>query len=498
MTLNVCLVRSDLSHIRRSGPGGEASWTATPIPDAAERDDIKPMLDRVRAAAAWCATGTGRRRLDRVVIDVDESVCLMVRTPSTARPVLAASVRAGSQDWGDLAPITGLEPLIDPPSKTTRKQKGAQGPDTVEQESDGVSVAVISQTDALTRLWLDALDARGIRIGEVCSLWHAAAQAWGGPNPNEVTLVLLCEPERIVWSMARGMDLLCGGSASVPTAAATEDALPASVSPPDPLSVAVRRCSLDWLSWSGQLGVTPDRVVAVGPRAGTIVDLLPAGWKRTPASSGGSTTLLDTHVDADPVGLTCTRLAHRPTEPGRPRARRSLVRLSSRPTRVTRWRYGWAAAALVILGLGFGGLGYRLAKAGNELRAASQQVREHLLARARTVVPNIAPNSNVVWDLEAVVGKMRQAPAFAAPSPPPKIFDELLRVCESLAKFPGAKIKSVSLAGDGGRLACTVADRESNELLMAALKDGGLMEWAAPRDASTDFTTLNLNGGWRK
>ncbi|MFM9957136.1 MAG: hypothetical protein ACKVZJ_03605 [Phycisphaerales bacterium] len=532
MAQSVCIVRSDLSHLRRFGPGGgggaaggtAASWTATPIPEN-ERDNIRPLLERVRAAAGWCASGPGRRRLDRVVIDVDESVCSMVRTPSTARPVLAASVRSSSQDWGDLAPVSGLEPLIDPPAKPQKKKRDADvGPAAA--ESEGVSVAVISQTDALTRLWLDALDGRGVRAGDVCSLWHAAAQAWGafgaGASGNEVSLILLCESERIVWAMARGADLLCGGSAAISTPATpsqTTDeggaAVPTPV-PSDPLALTVRRCGLDWLSWCGQFGFTADRVVIVGPRAGAVAELLPPAWRRGTGgggasggsasgggasgggASGGHAPNIDLHVDADPVGLTCTRLAQRPAEAGRPLARRSLVRLAARPTRATRWRYGWAAASLVIFGLGLGGLGYRLAKAGNDVRASSLQVREQIITRAQTVLPNVGPNTNVVWDLEAVVAKLRGAPPFAAPTPPPKIFDELARVSETLAKFPGAKIKSVSLAGDGGRLTCSVTDRESNERLITALKEGGLMEWVAPRDQSNDFTTLSLNGAWRK
>lgn len=518
MTQTVCFIRSDLSHLRRFGPGGASSWTANPIPES-DRAELKPLLERVRAAAVWGASSPGRRRIDRVVVDVDESVCTMVRTPSTARPVLAASVRSGSQDWGELAPVSGLEPLIDPPAKPQRARKKS-GSESASQaaapasEGDGVSVAVISQTDALTRLWLDAMDGRGVRAGDVCSLWHAAAQAWGAAAADDVSLILLCEPERIVWAMARGSDLLCGGSAAVPTVlapVAPEGAGPDAVGPgasgpaasgpasaeADPIAVAVRRCGLDWLSWSGQLGLAADRVLIVGPRASAVAELLPPAWCRGRAgASGGSVSSVEVHVDADPVGLTCTRLSQRAPDSGRPLARRSLVRLAARPTRSTRWRYGWAAAALVILGLGLGGLGYRLARAGNQVREASQQLRGTILTRAQTIVPNLAPNANVVWELESVVAKLRQAPAFAAPAPPPKIFDELLRVSETLAKFPGSRLKTVYLAGDAGRITCSVPDRPSSELLVAALGRDGAMKWNQPRDGSTDFMNVNLNGEW--
>lgn len=500
MTQTVCFTRSDLSLVRRFGAGPATSWTATPVSEG-EHDNARPMLDRVKSAAAWVASAAGRRRIDRVVIDVDESVCYMVRSPSLARPVLAASARASGQDWGDLAPVSGLEPLTDPPAKPSKKDKNAEGPTAPRDEADGVSVAVISQTDALTRLWLDSLDARGVRADNVCSLWHAAAQAWGRASGTEVSLIVLCEHERIVWAMSRGEDLLCGASAAVGSAivpnpageaeqAQGADAPPTEAAPIDPVRTAVRRCTLDWLTWSSQLNLTPDRVVIVGPGATAIAAILPEAWR------SGVTT--ETHVDADPLALTCTRLSQRPAETT-PTSRRSLVRLSARPTRATRWRYGWAAASLVLFGLALGGLGYRLSGTANDVRVSAAKLREGMNVRAKEIVPGLDPFSNVRLELESVVGKLEQSPPFAAPPPPPKIFDEFVRVCEALSKFEGTKIRSIVLASERASLTCTVTDRPSNELLQAALKDGGAMIWSAPVSAaSQDFTNLSLNGEWRK
>jgi hypothetical protein len=505
MTQTVCFTRSDLSLVRRFGVGPAVSWSATPVPEG-DSDGPRPMLERVRAAAAWVVSSAGRRRLDRVVIDVDESVCYMVRSPSLARPVLAASARASGQDWGDLAPISGLEPLTDPVEKASKKSRnGAETPPPIKDETDGVSVAVISQTDALTRLWLDALDTRGVRADSVCSLWHAAAQAWGHASGTETSLILLCEPDRIVWAMARGEDLLCGASAAVGSTHAAAPApanVPQSTSPgestaeppsehpiTDPVRAAVRRCTLDWLSWSSQLGVAADRVVIVGPGATGVAEMLPDAW-RTTAS-------IETHIDADPVGLTCARLSQRGGE-ARVTSRRSLVRLSTRPTRATRWRYAWAAVSLVVLGLGLGGLGFRMSKAANDVRASSAELRQKMIERVKVIIPALDPFTNVVAEMDSALGNMKKGPAFAAPQPPPKIFDEAVRVCEELSKFPGTKVRSLVLASERAQLNCTVTDRPTNELLQDALKNGGAMIWSAPRDGTTDFTNLNLTGEWRK
>lgn len=494
MTQTVCFTRSDLSLLRRFGAGPATSWTATPIPEG-DHDTARPMLDRVKSAASWIASAPGRKRLDRVVIDVDESVCYMVRSPSLARPVLAASARSSGQDWGDLAPVAGLEPLTDPIVKQSRKNKNAENAPPLRDESEGVSVAVISQTDALTRLWLDTLDARGVRSDNICSLWHAAAQSWGHASGTEISLILLCEHERIVWTMARGEDLLCGASAAVGSTPAApsptaEDAPPAPEQrPADPLRAAIRRCTLDWLTWSSQLGLTPDRVVIVGPAAKSIAEMLPEAWRALG---------VETHVDSDPIAVTCTRLSQKPAE-SVPTSRRSLVRLSGRPTRATRWRYGWSAASLVLFGLALGALGYRFSGAANDAVAAAGKLREEMNIRVKEILPAVDPLTNVVLQLDSEVARQKQTAPFAAPQPPPKIFDEFVRICDALAKFPGTKIRSVVLASERASLTCTVADRPTNELLQAALKDGGAMTWTAPSNAgSTDFTTLTLSGEWRK
>lgn len=487
MPQTVCFTRSDLSLVRRFGAGASTSWTATPVPEDSY-DSARPMLDRVRAAAAWVASGSGRRHLDRVIVDVDESVCYMVRTPSLARPVLAASARASGQDWGDLAPIAGLEPLTDPIAPPPKRAKNAPEPPPSADTPEGLSVAVISQTDAITRLWLDALDTRGVRAHSVCSFWHAMAQAWGQASGGTVTLVLLCEPERIVWAMARAEDLLCGASAAVGSPAPPVPDAPPDQKPADPLAATVRRCTLDWLAWSSQLGITADRVVIIGPSAVPVAALLPEAWK----SAG-----IETHTDADPVGLTCSRVAQRTPE-AKPTSRRSLVRLSMRPTRATRWRFAWGAASLVILGLGLGGLGYRMTKAGNTIRQATAELREQTNIRVKGVVPNIDPFAGIVMQMDSALAALKKSPAFAAPQPPPKVYDELSRVCSVLATFPGTQIRSITVASDRGQLACTVSKRRDYELLIDALKSDGPMVWSAPRDASTDFTILNLAGEWRK
>ncbi|MBN8645483.1 MAG: hypothetical protein J0L61_09630, partial [Planctomycetes bacterium] len=196
----------------------------------------------------------------------------------------------------------------------------------------------------------------------------------------------------------------------------------------------------------------------------------------------------------DPGAWVGERLAQR-AAPTTPAARRALVRLSNRPSRATRWRYAWGAAALVILGLGLGSLGYRFAKAARSIEELTRQSREQTSARVAELVPGLNPYSNVVMEMESALGKLKQVPAFAAPMPPPKIVDEIMRVAEVLSKHDGTKITRVSIAADRGSLTCTVPDRRAGELIGSELETGA-MKWTVQRDAN--LTVLNLNGEWPK
>lgn len=473
MSSSVLLARSDLGVLRRFGASQTATWTAPGIPEG-EHDNARPLLERVRAAAAWVVSSAGRRRIDHLVADVDESVCYMLRTPSLARPVLAATARTHGQDWGELAPIAGLEPLADP--QPTKRRTKAEA-----EDDDGVAAPVISQTDSLIRLWLDALDARGVKVSMVSSLWHAMAQALGTAGQG-VGLLVLAEHERLVWALARGDELLCGGSATI----GTPERAPTPESPAhDPIRTAVRRASLDWLTWFGQLGVAPESITIVGPSAGALAEALPDTLR---------TLTVHTQPEDDPAAWVCGRLSQRAL-PSRPSARAALVRLTNRPTRATRWRYAWGAAALVLLGLGLGSLGYRFAGATRQIEELARQTREQASARVGEVIPNLNPYANIVMEMETALGNLKKIPAFTPPQQPPKIVDEMLRLAEVLSKHEGTRLSRVSLASDRGSLTCTVPDRRAGELIGSELETG-LMKWTVQRDAN--LTVINLNGEWPK
>lgn len=489
MSSSVCFIRSDLSQVRPLGRGVPSAWTAPALTDA-DRDNARAFTERAQQAASWYAGSGARRRIDALVVDVDESVCFFVHTPSLARPVLAASVRTSGQDWGELAPTAGLEPLAEEPAPSRKKARGGDGDGS--GGASGTSVAVISQTDSLVRLWLDHLDGRGVKVSGVLSLWHAIARAWGEAS-DSVIAVIVAEPHRLVWAWTRQGGLLCGGTSALsvaepsPVAGASEDAAPAR-GVDSPADMGIKRLTLDWLTWSSHLGTTPARVVFVGAGAGALVDALRKRWPELDALAV---------VEADPIGAMGDVLSARAGEAELSPAQ-CLMRLSARPTRATRWKYAWAAAALVLAGLGLGSLGYRLSHAAGEIRVAAGELRQRTLANVTSAIPEPDPFGNVVMQMETAVAALRKAPAFVPPPSPPKIFAELGRVCDALASHPGARLNTVAFSTDQATLSAVVPERRDGEELAGELKAGEFMEWTPQRDSSGTYTSLNLTGKWRK
>lgn len=486
MTASVCFIRSDLSLLRPIGAGAPQPWTAPALTDA-DRDDARAFSQRVRQAASWFASSGARKRIDALVVDVDESLCFFVHSPSLARPVLAASVRTSGQEWGELAPTAGIEPIADAAPARSAKP---DDPDAADAGA-GRSVPVISMTDSLVRLWLDQLDARGIRTGAVHSLWHAMAQSLGETGAR-VSLIVIAEPTRLIWAWERGRDLLCAGTVAVGSAERSPGSEPAADTAPapatDPLELAIKRATLDWLSWSSQLGCTPERAVVVGPNASAVSEAIARRWEGlTPQPA----------TEADPIGSVCSKFAAMiADEPAA--ARRCLIRLTNRPTRATRWRYAWSAAALVVLGLGLGSLGYRLSSAADEIKGKATELREQNIATVKKVLPDLDPYADPPEMLAQAVEALRKAPAFTPPQDPPKIFSELMRVCDALATRKGAKLNSINFSPESATMNCVIPDREERERFTDELRTGAVMTWQQQISSGAASSNLSLSGKWRE
>ena len=504
MSVTCCHVRSDLSLLRPIGEGAGEPWSAPALPPE-ESTSPRAYAERARKAAAWAAAQPHlKRRLGVIVVDVDESLCFMVRAPSLARPVLAASVRQSSQDWGDWAPAAGIEPLADLQTTAPKlKLPGAKPAPGAAIPAEGLTVPVYTQTDSVIRLWLDALDAVGVESDAVISLWHALALAWG--ESAEPTLVVLAEPRRWVWAWAKGSGLLCAGSVGLderrpPAEPATEPAgvdASSATEPPsvDPLVGAARRAALDWMSWAGQMGFAPEQAVIVGEHPEQVAQALKTAW------NGRDPTLVTSN---DPVAragnLATERLQKKRGTTSGPRF--ALTRLTNRPARSVRTKYLLRAVALGLVGLGLLGLGSRLSQASADAGEGSEKMAKEIQEKVEAAVPDldIIEGRRLSKLLADKVAEMEKVKPFEAPAAPPAIHDELARIVDIFAKQEGVKIQRLSLgptAQDCTVTVTTPADRKIGESIFESLKaPDAKMTWSQRREGPAS-TTLTFMGVWK-
>ncbi len=532
MSRSVALVSPDLSSIELVGAGGAARWAPGPVREGDETPPFVSAQQRIKEAAAWISgQRDARRRLGAVVIDVDDALCLWVRASSTAPPVVAAAVRNLAQEWGDWATAASVEPILDATPRVARRAlrlrgRDADADDRAEAGSDDApapttpgAFAVICQHDASVRLWLDALDKRGVRIGTVMSLWHAMAlraadDDGAGGSSQEVTASLLVEPGgRVVWAWSVGPDassgrtggLLAGGSLVAEPAPrrgegseaeGVDDAAAADAR----ARRALQRLAMDWMSWSSQLGVTPDRLVIAGRDA--------EAWAR---AAGGMWPHVATQASEtdEPIHAVVEATAQRKADPSMT-ARACLARVTHRPTRSVRKRYQLAAAAMLLIGIALGSVGFRLSTETSEWEARSRTLRSEAvdLVRETWDVPreerirNASRDARAFFEQELVEARDLRLPP--RPRPYHEVIGEVTRTMHEvrMATKPeelgedqwkaqltllSAEIATVQMNFD-------VSDRSLGTAIISAIIEGvDAMNWT---NQSRDPQTVRLTGSW--
>ncbi|MDX2115086.1 MAG: hypothetical protein SFZ24_05620 [Planctomycetota bacterium] len=486
----VCLVSPDLSRVVLADESSSEQWAAHALsPDA---DPVIALRERAAAAAEWVAAKS-RRRLAAAVIDVDQAMCVWLKAPGTQEPVLAAALRASAQDWGDRFSAGSVQRLAKPeklpaapPFASLRGKKPAQAP-----EARGA--AVLGMPVSLVRIWLDELDARGVRADAVLSLWHALALAWAAPGDAPAAPPLSAEiarrDDRLLWVWRRGPALVAGGS--VFTGRTAEPA--AAAEPPDTAQRTdslERRLSLDWLSWAAQLGASPARIRLLGAEAAALRPGLAQRWPQAE---------LAVEPAHDVVTQTLARLAAAPAAIDRDDPTLSLTSLSSRPTRAVRAQYRWAAAALVLLAGAIASVGHRFGRAAGALDGAEAEIRQQAVEIVANLDdPKLTQTRNMVKALESrLVELQRREPPKLPPAPKP-IFQELRRLTEAVSRFEGATITQISFDSRANSVVqLSVPDRRTGEEIRLALQNapGASINWTEQAGGGGD-RALRLSGAW--
>jgi len=460
-----CLIATDLASVRLVADGVDDVWTAPP----AEDPDQPPALRTLATAAAdWIVERLRGRRLDAACLDIDEARCLWIAAPTREAAVITAAVRQRRAEWGDDdASGDMVQPLVEP------RPAGRAAP---KDKSSETFAAVLETPDAGVKLLFDALDARGVRVGEALSLWHALARRAEG----EMTCVLACDrPGRLIWVWGEDGGLLAAGLCRVATGENAGDP-------------AVGRLALDWLTWTAQLGRMPERFVIVGEGAGA-ADAIAKRWPEA---------TVETVSSDDPLRDLLLGSAEGAPAEGDPR--RSTPALNRRPSRSHRRVYRLAAFAVVLVAVGVAGLGLRALKASGSYADIRSDLRIDSQDLVRGLAPGSETNPDLVAALDSYFAQVKVDQPLLEPPPPPRpIFDELVRLLNAAAPIDGVTVNRISIEDRAGSVQFRISTYEDGEKLLEALdkerEDGAphALDWSERFTGSPPNLVMRLQGIWK-
>lgn len=417
-----------LRALRLFGQGVDEHWPGT-SPRLGSLDDALPWIDR---GAEWLQERLSQSRaggyLEALVLDVDGATCSWVAGLGSDYQAIAAAARlghsTGADALGDLSggESSGVTPITffaGEPTDSTIQPLANPGEDAEPDEDASGSVGLLARLkkpstkkllapvgrrgilaacDVPGRLFIDSLDRRGVEVGRAITLWHAIAQAWdpasdvrganikadevlvaSGPacavvlvDPGEIDASMDdvdATPPRLIWAWSRGGMLLAGGSMRL-AHSRTDDDTELALEQGE-----ASRLATEWLAWSMQLGVSPNRVVCVLPDStrenGSAARFGAALTKAWPGSVG------DAGFFEDPIAATFERLATALEGTPLPRGLAAqpgdaLVELSSRPGGAHRSMYKWLAGVVLVASVVMGVVAWQAGKSAQRLVQASQ------------------------------------------------------------------------------------------------------------------------------
>lgn len=446
---------------------------------------VDGVLESVDQAASWIrsrlkAAPGSSKRLDALCLDADGSVC------SWARPEDASAemIRSAVEQYG----AEGEDDALEGAGHSTLGERFPDLPLEVDYQpldpthaSEGARRAVLATPDVPARLLLDRLDAMGIRVGRVETIWHQIARAWDPSAPHRssdrdsvrvvssdeplvASVVVDRERSRALWAWSRRGVLIAAGSMRL--APGTEDPFDAS---------ALSRLVNDWLGWSAQLGVSPRRVVLVIPDSASLSS---AGLgARIERHWGEATT--DLIVDHDPL-LTTIR-ANIDAGGGE-----GISPLTRRPGRAHRSMYRWGAGALAMGAALVGVAAYllfdRAGRIDEDASAIAAQTYERLMAFEPRIASSPYPRDELRQRLRELSD--RAGPIDVSESKP---MMESLEALSFVIGMPGIEVRQIEITITSARISLYCDDLAIAERISEALRavEGSGLEWSASPDLTT-------------
>lgn len=455
-----------LRQARLAGQGVDERFPGPGAPPLAPGE--RGIEDACRWIASSLASSRSSGRLEWVILDTDGGICSWIASASSEPAYVRSLVRFGPTRTGEDLPSAGGSPLaffapedgdssieaLASPDELAAPAPGAGekpglratglratglraiGRRAEPQKPPGEGIpkrGVIAGGDLAARVVVDCLDANRVSVSSCVSLWHALAQAWDPSGPlspaadsgrdvgqdSPPTGIVLVDPAhaagpRLVWSWSVAGNLVAGGSQRLRAAKSPEGAPLASLGEMDSA-----RLVADWLAWSAQIGLGPQRVVCVVPEdsAGSLPEFaraLGAGW------NGASVDVLPA---SDPIGATLQRLAaglERTPEGGVATRLGTLRALSSRPGRAHRGMHLWFAALLAGCAGVAGFVAYRVREttAGVRLVADQWQAKAKERVDPRAFESKLRRPADTLKDLIAQKERLLTLPPDIKPSRP--------------------------------------------------------------------------------
>lgn len=487
-----------LAGLRLTGANTDDRWSA---PSSADPDSA---LDTIDEAGDWIrarlkAAAGSSKQLGTLCLDADGSVCAWARPEDASAELIRSSIEQlegpGEEDTLDAPAVSALgERFPNLPLEVDFMSLDAG------QASDGARAAVLATPDVPARLLLDKLDALGIRVGRVESVWHRIAVAWDPNAPHRsssrdssrivssedpICASVIVDPDRsrALWVWSRAGSLITCGSMRL---AHDEHGHPILT------TNALSRLTADWLGWASQLGVAPRRVVVVMPRGEDGVTGSQIGSAIAQHWPGATADLIH---DEDPI-LTTMRAAFG-VERGE-----DISPLTNRPGRTHRSMYRWGGAGLAITAIAVGIAAYRMYARAGVISDEARSIRSSMSATITALTPPLRTPGYPVPELEQrrVELQNRAGPVRVAPNKP------VMRELETMSfviGMPGIEIEQIALTSTSVKLTVRCDNLSLAERVNEALSsiNGSNLQWRPSPDLTNrggkiqaDYTALWSTG----
>jgi hypothetical protein len=517
-----CLIERDergdrIRAVRLIGQHADALWTA-PRVEGRYADDAGDDAD---AAAEWITErlAVDGDKLGLLIVDTSGAQCAWVHAAAAeANAVRTAFSRGGEVAEDEFDPDVGLEDEAPESgtlgSRPTPMEASIEPLGPAHESATGVRVGVLVSPDAVVRLLIDALDRRGVDFTGVTSLWHALGWAASphaetsassrvvADSPTVSCGVLVQSDARLVWSWCREGAVLAAGSQRL---GVHDDG-------PIVTRADVARLINDWVAWSAQLGIAPDRVLLVS---------CPLAWEgvtgdpETMTAPGVASALAELWPEAvmdvqtpDDALVEVVRQSlgsqHDSLDAGH-----ALSVLARRPGRGMRRVYQLVAIALAAAGLALAALGYRWQAKVEGVRADAAEIRQEYMAEIAAIEEMLGRPGVIANDLVPMLALRREVDQATrasqitrAPARP------VMRELESLSFLLGelgdrVDLQKLEISSVGGFTVQMVTEDvaivgDINRLLNDLDLNSGPLRWTVNQTAQGSRYTVRMGGIWQR